>query len=599
MNETTADGPGSFPYRDSSLAVDQRVEDLLGRMTLEDKAGLMFHTIAGPGELDAPHPIFGGPSISELVTSGRLNHFNIYGASGQGTAELAQWHNAVQRLAAAQPLGIPVTLSSDPRHHFVDNPFASMFMEQTAAWPEPLGLAAIGSEEVVHEFADIARQEYLAVGLRVGLHPQIDLATEPRWGRISGTFGEDADLTSRLAAAYIRGFQGDVLGPASVAMMTKHFPGGGPQKDGDDPHFPWGREQVYPGSMFDYHLAPFRAAIDAGTSQMMPYYGMPVGTEYEEVGFGYNRSVVTGILRDELDFDGIVCTDWGLVSGITDLGDVGVDLGEIGAAKAWGVEHLSREERVRKVVEAGVDQFGGEHCPELVVRLVKAGKLSEARVDESVRRLLREKFVLGLFDDPYVDVAAATTIVGRQEFRDAARRAQHASVTVLVNADTGIGAPLLPLRADLRVYPEGCSAEAVERHATVVGDPADADVAVIRLKAPKDESSIFPRGSLEFPADDVARALALCARVATVIDVYLDRPAVLTPFVDAAAAIVVNYGITEAALLEVLFGAASPQGRLPFDLPRSDEAVEASRSDVPFDTEDPVFRFGHGLRYRT
>ena len=251
-----------------------------------------------------------------------------------------------------------MTLSSDPRHHFIDNPFASMFMEQTAAWPEPLGLAAIGSEEVVREFADIARQEYLAVGLRVGLHPQIDLATEPRWGRISGTFGEDAELTSRLAAAYIRGFQGSALGPRSVAMMTKHFPGGGPQKDGDDPHFPWGREQVYPGANFEYHLAPFRAAIEAGTSQIMPYYGMPVGTEYEEVGFGYNRSVITGILRDQLHFDGIVCTDWGLVSGVTDLGDVGFDLGEIGAAKAWGVEHLDREERVLKIIEAGVDQLG-------------------------------------------------------------------------------------------------------------------------------------------------------------------------------------------------------------------------------------------------
>ncbi len=594
----TTDRTGPFPYRDGSLPVGRRVEDLLGRMTLEDKAGLMFHSIAGPGDLDAPHPIFGPPSISELITSGRMNHFNIYGASGQGTAELAQWYNAVQRLAAQQPLGIPVTLSSDPRHHFIDNPFASIFMEQGAAWPEPLGLAAIGSEEVVREFADIARQEYLAVGLRVGLHPQIDLATEPRWGRISGTFGEDAELTSRLAAAYIRGFQGDVLGPRSVAMMTKHFPGGGPQKDGDDPHFPWGREQVYPGANFDYHLAPFRAAIEAGTSQMMPYYGMPVGTEYEEVGFGYNRSVITGILRDQLHFDGIVCTDWGLVSGVTDLGDIGIDLGEIVAAKAWGVEHLSREERVLKIVQAGVDQLGGEHCPELVVGLVKAGKLSEARIDESARRLLREKFVLGLFDDPYVDEAAATIVVGRQDFRDAARRAQHASVTVLTNGDTGIGAPLLPLRTGLSVFAEGLSAEAIGQRAMVVEDAADADVAVLRLKAPKDQSSIFPRGSLEFPPDEVARVLALCARMPTVIDVYLDRPAVVTPFVDTAAAIVANYGITEEALVEVLFGEASPQGRLPFDLPRSDAAVAASRSDVPFDTENPVFPFGHGLRYR-
>ncbi len=159
--------------------------------------------------------------------------------------------------------------------------------------------------------------------------------------------------------------------------------------------------------------------------------------------------------------------------------------------------------------------------------------------------------------------------------------------------------PLLPLRRDLKVFAEGVSPEAVRSRATLVDDPAGADVAVLRLRAPKDESSIFPRGSLEFPPEEVARVLALCARVPTVIDIYLDRPAVLTPFVGVAAAIVVNYGITEEALLEVLFGEASPQGRLPFDLPRSDAAVAASRSDVPFDTEDPVFSFGHGLGYRT
>ena len=410
----TTDGTGPFPYRDGSLPVERHVEDLLGRMTLEDKAGLMFHSIAGPGDLDAPHPIFGPPSISELITSGRMNHFNIYGASGQGTAELAQWYNAVQRLAAQQPLGIPVTLSSDPRHHFIDNPFASMFMEQTAAWPEPLGLAAIGSEEVVREFADIARQGS-------GRGPAGRTASPDRPGHrteVGTHFGHvrrgrrvDVAVGGRLHPRV----PGRRPGPTVRGDDDEALPRRRTQKDGDDPHFPWGREQVYPGANFEYHLAPFRAAIDAGTSQIMPYYGMPVGTEYEEVGFGYNRSVITGILRDTLHFDGIVCTDWGLVSGVTDLGDIGIDLGEIVAAKAWGVEHLDREERVLKIIQAGVDQLGGEHSPELVVSLVKAGKLSEPRIDKSARRLLREKFVLGLFDDPYVDEAAATIVVGRQD----------------------------------------------------------------------------------------------------------------------------------------------------------------------------------------
>jgi hypothetical protein len=136
---------------------------------------------------------------------------------------------------------------------------------------------------LAQEFGDIARQEYAAVGIRVALHPQVDLATEPRWPRINGTFGEDAERASRMPAAYIRGFQGEILGPQSVACMLKHFPGGGHQKDGDDPHFAFGREQVYPGDNFDYHLRPFEAAFAAGVSQGTHYYGMPVGTQYEEV----------------------------------------------------------------------------------------------------------------------------------------------------------------------------------------------------------------------------------------------------------------------------------------------------------------------------
>ncbi|MFJ9060484.1 glycoside hydrolase family 3 N-terminal domain-containing protein [Streptomyces sp. NPDC102409] len=135
----------------------------------------------------------------------------------------------------------------------------------------------------------------VAVGIRLALHPQIDLATEPRWSRTSGTFGEDADLTSRLVAAYLEGLRGPggQLGADSVAAMVKHFPGGGSQLDGEDAHFACGREQVYPGGFFDYHLEPFKAALAAGATQIMPYYGMPVGTPYEEVGFGFNKGIIS------------------------------------------------------------------------------------------------------------------------------------------------------------------------------------------------------------------------------------------------------------------------------------------------------------------
>lgn len=584
-----------FPYQDPQLSEAQRVADLLSRLPLEDKAGLMFHAMVTPGDLDAKNPILPRPSIRDLLVGLRLTHFSLLGGIADGR-EFAAWHNSVQALAAEQPLAIPVTLSSDPRHHFTDNPMLSILAGPFSQWPEPLGLAAIGSEELVLEFADIARREYLAVGIRVALHPQIDLATEPRWPRIAQTFGEDVELTSRLAVAYITGFQGDALGHESVATMTKHFPGGGPQKDGDDPHFSWGREQVYPGGRFEYHLEPFKAAIAAGTSQMMPYYGMPVGTEHEEVGFSFNRSVITGLLREQLGYDGVVCTDWGLVTDVPDFGP-------LGTARAWGVEHLCPDDRLIKLLDAGVDQLGGEFCSDRLVSLVRSGRVSEARLDVSVARLLREKFRLGLFDQPFVDEDRAAVVVGNPEFRAAGVSAQQRALTLLVNEPSAIGTPTLPLRAGIKAYAEGLTGDSLARVATIVDDPAAADVALLRLKTPWEPSGhggmvdLFHGGSLEFAPKERERLLAICRAVPTVIDIHLERPAILGPLVGAAAAIIANYGIEEAALVEVLFGEAAPEGHLAFDLPSSMAAVVASDSDAPFDTLDPQFRFGHGLRY--
>ena len=162
-----------------------------------------------------------------------MNHFNVM--QGTNTRSMAEWHNRMQNLAERTRLGIPVTLSTDPRHAFSYNPGAAMMAGDFSKWPEQIGLGAIGDPEVVEEFGDIARQEYLAVGIRTALHPMADLATEPRWCRTNGTFGEDAELSARLTAAYIRGFQGEEIGPQSVACMTKHFPGGGPKKMGKMP----------------------------------------------------------------------------------------------------------------------------------------------------------------------------------------------------------------------------------------------------------------------------------------------------------------------------------------------------------------------------
>jgi beta-glucosidase len=583
-------------FRDSSLPLDERVEILLAQMTIEEKVGLLFHpmiTVPNPEADDAAHT-FGYPGEAEThdyVTNRLISHMNVMG-SGESAQDMAEWQNKVQDLAKTTRLGIPITLSTDPRHSFSDNPLAAIAAGPFSEWPEPLGLAAIADEDVVEQFGDIARQEYTAVGIRVGLHPQIDLATEPRWGRQLQTFGEDADLTSRLGAAYVRGFQGTEIGPGSVETMVKHFPGGGPQMDGEDCHFEGGREQVYPGDNFEHHLKPFKAAFDAGARQVMPYYGMPVGTQYEEVGFGFNKGIITSLLRERFGFDGIVCTDWGLIN---DVELAGVRF----AARAWGVEHLTPRERMLKVLNAGADQFGGEHGTEMLAEIVRSGGITESRIDESARRLLREKFRLGLFDNPYVDPDRAAQVAGNEAFRAAGLAAQRASVTLLTN---GVGAPVLPLAHGISIYAEGIDLSIVSEFGRVVEDPTDADIAILRLPAPFEPregvmEALFHQGSLEFTADTIQHVRSLAGCVPVVVEIFLERPAILGPIVDAAAAVVATYGTNSRALLEVLFGDASPQGKLPFDVPSSMEAVLASRPDVPFDTKDPLFRFGHGLRY--
>ncbi|MEU4066738.1 glycoside hydrolase family 3 N-terminal domain-containing protein [Streptomyces wedmorensis] len=577
------------PYQDPTRPVGERVEDLLARMTPEEKAGQLFHSMLMTNPDGTPVTATDGSMLPlttpELIADRGLTHFNLLGT--HGARETARWHNAIQEMAASTRLGIPVSLSTDPRHAFTDNIGASFGSGAFSAWPEALGLAAVGDPELVFRFADTVRREYLSVGFRTALHPQIDLASEPRWSRQSGTFGSDAKLTAELVEAYVRGLQGDRLGTESVAAMVKHFPGGGPQKDGEDPHFPHGKEQVYPGGLRELHLEPFKAAIAAGCSQMMPYYGQPVGTDWEEVGFGFNKGVVTGLLREELGFTGVVCTDWGL---LTDA----VVFGEAHEARAWGVEHLNVAERAAKALDAGVDQFGGEQCPEVIVELMASGRIPEARVDDSVRRLLREKFLLGLFDERrYVDPDEAAETVGRADFTAAGAAAQRRSLTVLTDGP-------LPLTGRPRLYVENVDPAVAAAYGEVVADPAGADLAVLRLRTPYEErpnlfESLFHSGSLAFPDEELARILGLLAAVPTVVCVNLERPAVLPEIAERAAALIADYGASDDALLDVAFGRAAAEGRLPFELPRSMAAVEASRPDVPNDTADPVFPHGHGL----
>lgn len=226
------EGCSTPAYRNPDLSIDERVDDLLSRMSLEEKAGQMYHarTRLVNGTFDG--------EIKALVSEKHITHFVFSGGVNDARA-VATWQNELQQFARDSGLGIPVTLSSDPQHGWTDDAAVSNLGSAISRWTEPMGFAALRSPELAGTFADVARQEYVAVGIRQALHPQVDLVTEPRWGRSGATFGEDAELTSSLLVEYIRGLQGDEIGPESVIATTKHFPGGGPMEDGEDSHFPW------------------------------------------------------------------------------------------------------------------------------------------------------------------------------------------------------------------------------------------------------------------------------------------------------------------------------------------------------------------------
>ncbi|HKL33286.1 MAG TPA: glycoside hydrolase family 3 N-terminal domain-containing protein, partial [Tangfeifania sp.] len=285
-------------YEDSRGKVEERVNDILGQMTLEEKVGMMWHPPIGVGVegevLGKMDPsALNMVSAWDVIVNKKINHYNLF--SIPDSKNLAKWYNEVQEIASQTRLGIPVTISSDPRHGINNFIGSDLLGSDFSKWPEPIGLAATFDSALVAEFGRIANQEYRAVGIRTALHPMADLATEPRWARVNGTFGEDAHLAAKLTAAYIFGFQGKEFGTESVACMTKHWPGGGPQEDGEDAHFSYGAGQTYPGDNFQYHLIPFEAALEAGTAMMMPYYGVPTGQTSEDVGMSFNREIITDL----------------------------------------------------------------------------------------------------------------------------------------------------------------------------------------------------------------------------------------------------------------------------------------------------------------
>lgn len=579
-------------YEDSRQPVDARVEDLLSQMTLEEKVGQMFH----PPVLIKPDARFrafldamsGGISMEEFISLKHISHFNFYGEAAP--IEIARRLNQLQRVAEESRLGVPVTFSTDPLHEVPrGGGIAAFSLDGISKWPSQLGFAATRDSDLIFKFGQIASAEYRAMGFRTGLHPMSDLATEPRWARNFGTFGSNADLSSEMTVAYVKGFQGDQIDENSVHTMVKHFPGGGPQEGGLDPHLKSGENQVYPGNNFDYHLKPFQAAIDNGMKVIMPYYGIPKGQTDEDVAMAFNKYILTDLLRDQMNFDGVVCTDWGVIEG-----------------RHWGVDDLSISERYEKSINAGVDQYGGENRPEYVIDLVNEGKISEERIDQSVRRILTNKFELGLFENPFVDESLVSELVNRADYIEEGLDAQRKSVVLLSNKDN-----TLPLPKDISIFVDGMNKDEASNFGNVVESPENADYVLLFLNTVFNGnqpsgidrvldnmlSTMFPNMDLNY-SDEINEKIERYSRVSKLIIISdLNRPAILTTAYDKSFGLVGTFGVQDLVILETIFGDNNPTGKLPFEIPSSMEAVENQNPDVADDTENPLFVYGYGLSY--
>ncbi|WP_291048836.1 glycoside hydrolase family 3 N-terminal domain-containing protein [Herbiconiux sp.] len=576
-----------------ALGTARTADQIVDALPIDQQIGLLYQPMILIGEdfdLDT-RPPWGGPSARELIGGSGIRFFCIGGRAAPDAIRAAT--TMMQEYARSVGSRLPAVFSTDPRHGFVQNEAAAHAAVGLSQWPEPIGFGALRDADAVRAFADVVRTDYLAMGVRLALHPQVDLATEPRWARQAQSFAADHGVSSELAVAYIRALQGgDRLGPDGIAATTKHFPGGGPQLDGEDPHFPYGREQVYPGGRFAEHLAPFRAAIDAGTAVIMPYYGMPVGLELdgrpvEEVGFAFNRRLITGLLREELGFEGVVLSDFGL---ITDQEVFGKPF----PARAWGVEHLDEDQRLERLLHAGIDQLGGESDTARLQRLVEAGRVDPERISASARRIVALQHDLGILDAG--DAEREETPRATREQIELGRMTQARAMTVLVDRAVD-GTPLLPLASSARMHLVGFG-EAWSARSLGLDE---AEVAIVRIASPFEHRDHYfleagmNQGSLELPESVMAEILTLSARLPVVLVVHLARPAVLTPVVHAVTALVGEFGASDDAVLTALTGVVRPEGTLPFELPRSMAAVVASRPDVPSDTLDPLFAAGSGL----
>jgi beta-glucosidase len=511
-------------YEDWRLSVDERINDLVSQMTAEEKVGMMMINDNNAGCAGAVTA-----TATDYINTQKMTRFILRStAAATGDAcdgsvtpgrggykvtpqQLAAYTNALQQMAEGTRLGIPLVFKDNARNHVETDPRQGIGAGAGAfsQFPKEAGLAAAalgeqflkegkattGDMAVIKTFIEVMAQEYNAVGFRAAYTYMADLLTEPRWYRAHEVFTEDADLNANIMKSLVQGLQGSTLKDGTsvntktaIALTMKHFPGGGPQELGMDPHYSFGKYQQYSGN-FAYHLKPFIAAIDAGVSSIMPYYGVPMsgrdasstpqaltydGVTYPLTGFAFSKSIVTDLLKTKLAFKGYVNSDTGIIN-----------------TMAWGLEDKTVPERVAAAINGGTDTLSGFATNKTIKDLLDAKLISEERVNQAARSLLKEQFQLGLFENPYVDDSKAVATIGQDANRAKGLEMQKKSVVLLKNDVLASGATVLPLKDGAKVYTIGFGKADVEKYGYSVTDgnyttgarpsAAGADYAVVRV----------------------------------------------------------------------------------------------------------------------
>lgn len=618
-------------YKDPAQPIERRVEDLIQRMTVEEKvaqlASSYLDKVTDAGE-------FSEAKMAKAVEDlgiGLLHSFQ-WGVN-RNTLQQMEASNAAQRyLMEKTRLGIPAILTGEGVHGHLST--------GATVFPHAIALASSFDTELVGQVASVIAKEARSAGVAQILSPVLDLAREPRWGRVQETYGEDPYLAARMGVAYIKALQGP--GPTidfeHCAAMPKHFAAHGSPEGGIN----LGPVHAGEREIRDTYLPAFEAAVrEAGAMAIMPAYH-----ELDGIPCAASRWLLTKVLREEWGFEGYTYSDWEAIDMLYTFHKTAGSLQEAG----------------RQAIEAGMDVEAPQPVcfGRRLLELVQAGKVSILTIDTAVRRVLRAKFLLGLFENPYCDIARARAIRNCPEHRALARKAAQQSIILLKN-----DGDLLPLNTNLgsiavigpnadvprlgdysgsndrlvtvlegiravvspntRVtHARGCGVWELDASgiADAVEAARSADVAILAL-GESDEvcHEGIDQHDLELPGVQMQLVKAVCETGTPVVAVLLNgRPLSIGWMAEHVPAIVEAWYPGEEggnAIADVLFGIINPSGRLPVSLPRTVGHVPAFYNHKPsarghyhkpgspdrpgrdyvFSSPSPLFGFGHGLSY--